>query len=1304
MDRSRASKANFRDNTKPTLSLEPGVTQPGFLFRLRGSGWRVVPLRVFLGKIAVRPQKILLGVPVADGFRPTPNGEFLVELSARAHQPGKHPVLVSALCESIDLTARTSVEIISAPARAAGRNKESDDEQRRRDVKHAGGGGPLMRRADWFKRRFGHLGFIPDGVRVAQIDAVRKLRDQARKRASFGDNVPGQPVPGSCNWTPVGPGSVIVSPTTSFVGRVISIAFDTKAPDTVYVGAANGGVWKSTDRGQTWSPKSDYQMSLAIGTLVVDPHNHLRVFAGTGQYGAAVGTFYGNGILYSDNGGDTWTELATGTFQRDEISRLLFDPTDATSQSMFLSSRQGVYESKNGGVSWTGLRAGAASDLALIVSGANVQMIAAFDGAGIFTATRTGATWSSWTQYVNASFPASFGRVVLGQSRNHPDHIYAAFSSGGGIAGIAKTIDGGTNWSFVTPPLNTDVKTTSSSASATVHAHDIILPNAALTGGTLIYTSQAAQAGPAHTHTVTLTAAQLTQVRDGTGSVAITSSTDSGHSHSFVLDRRRSGQTWYNFHISPHPDDPDIVYYGEVSLWKTTTGNGPWTELPILHADNHDFAFAPDDPNQVWSVGDGGVYMSGDAGTTIQHRNRDLQILEYISVSQHPQWETIMIGGTQDNGTHRYTGSPAWEFVDGGDGGFTAIDPDTPSRMYHEYVRSIFYRSDANGAPGTWVNKSSAITGDSQFYAPFELDPSNPDTCYFGGDELWRSPDNADSWAAITSTIPDIIAAIAVHPTDSNTIYVGTTAGRVFQVQKTGATWGIADVTTTEITATGLPANVFISDLAVDPTGNIWLTLASILWSETNGEFGNDHVYRRASAGGAWVSMSTGLAQANPVNSIVIDPTNSNRLFVGCDVGVFRTDNGGVNWAPWDPGLPNVAVFDLKIHGPRRLLRAATHGRSVWERPIDAISCPMVDLYMRDNILDSGRVQPTPEAAHPFDPTIWAGHWTSEDIKVDAPELDFQTVTAVDNYVAFASLQHRTARRDRTNRFYVQVHNRGIAVAHNVQVRGFFAPASVGLPSLPADFWTGGRPFIGTPSGPNWTPVGPTITFATLEPGEPGLAHWDWLIPNTVPQHSCLLAVATCAEDPITGVGTLDPDLLVVSSKQVTLKNLTVENAVAGTEMPPEQAMTADIHARSREDRNADIRILWGNLPRKSRLLLAFSQRQDKKPIVEPTTEWKRLGIELSDDHARHFPPATTDVLGCPLPFDRKRVLVVSPGDRDHTTIQGIRLHYGAPVRIGINLVAPKDAAGLYWFDIVRVAGKRILGGVTYRIHVKDKA
>src|SRR5439155_26704244 len=161
-----------------------------------------------------------------------------------------------------------------------------------------------------------------------KLRAVRdRLRDQGRggPGAAGGAGEPSHPVPGVCNWTPVGAGPLVVSPTLAFSGRVISIAFHPTNPAIIYAGAANGGVWKSTDNGQSWDPKSDYQNSLAIGALAIDPNDSQRIFAGTGQYGAAVGTFYGNGILRSIDGGNTWTELATAAFIRDEVSRLLFD-------------------------------------------------------------------------------------------------------------------------------------------------------------------------------------------------------------------------------------------------------------------------------------------------------------------------------------------------------------------------------------------------------------------------------------------------------------------------------------------------------------------------------------------------------------------------------------------------------------------------------------------------------------------------------------------------------------------------------------------------------------------------------------------------------------------------------------------------------------------------------------------------------------------------------------------------------------------------------------------------------------------
>lgn len=549
------------------------------------------------------------------------------------------------------------------------------------------------------------------------------------------------------------------------------------------------------------------------------------------------------------------------------------------------------------------------------------------------------------------------------------------------------------------------------------------------------------------------------------------------------------------------------------------------------------------------------------------------------------------------------------------------------------------------------------------------------------------------------------ITAIAVHPADPTIIHIGTTAGRVRRVQRTGPTWNLADVTTTDLTGPNLPPGVYISDLAMDAAGTVWATVGAVLWTESSGEFTNDHVYRRTAGGMTWETRSAGLAQANPINSIVIDPTNSNRLFCAGDVSVFRTEDAGGTWTPWDEGLPNVPIFDLALHGPRRLLRAATHGRSIWERPLDAAMCSMVDLYMRDNILDSGRVLPCPEGLpHPFNPVHNAHHWQSEDIKVDGPEPDFQTPAPIDDYVAFSLLDHRLARRDETNRFYVQVHNRGVSRANNVRVRAFFAPAAGGLPPLPADFWSGGKPFTGVPAGPDWTPVGATQTIPVLEPAEPGVVEWDWVVPGSAPKHSCLLALATCDEDPIDGGAILNPDLLVVSRKHVTLKNLQVEDPVpGGMPMPPDRVFEMHLRAPHRGDSIGTLRVEWGSLPRDTRIWLAFEARQERQPSVMTKPEdLKALGIIVGAKWRKLFPRRVEDACGRTTVLDLSRVYQLAPSKDRTTVIPAIWIPDDHPLLMAINLALPKKAeVRRFQFDVVQLSGKRKVGGNTYVVKVK---
>jgi photosystem II stability/assembly factor-like uncharacterized protein len=1303
----------------PTLEVNPRTVREGDLIIVRGSRWGDCPVKIEIGGKAAKPLRVAQGFPVSDGVQPDANGSFVITLATLGIKPGRHTVVVTSTHRIHKASASESVDVSERPQFDPQREVEEQEEEL-----------AFWRGDHFFKRRFGHLGFVPPGMRETQITHIRllrerrdriKQRDELRKR--FIEDLelePTMPIPGVCNWNPVGTGPLVVGVSQALAGRTLAIAFDPNTPSTVYIGTAGGGVWKSMDSGLTWSPKTDYHMSLAIGALAIDPNNHLRIFAGTGEYNdVSAGTYYGNGILRSEDGGDTWTELATATFQRDEISRILFDPMDATSQHMFLSSATGVYESADGGLNWTQLRAGSVSDLVVIVNPgppSSVTLIAAFYGSGLWTGTRTGTSWSPWTQIMSAAFPGSFGRIALSQSKNNLQTIYVLFAGNSSdIAGIARTSDGGSTWTAVTVRLNTAVGALSSSTMG--HQHSVTIPAADLTAAPIAHAYTTSSAGsPAHTHTLSLTTSDIQQLAAGRYLTKTTDPDATAHQHSFGL--KTTGQSWYNLHIAVHPTDTNTVYFGEVSIWKNSSGGGVFDRVTSLHTDNHAFAFDPVNPGIIWSCNDGGVYRSADGGTTWSHRNRDLATLEYISIALHPQWEAVMIGGTQDNGTHRYSGDPAWEISDGGDGGFTAIDPSTPTRMYHEYTGTTFYRSDSAGAPGTWALKNSGITpGASQFYAPFTLDPSNPDVCYFGGSQLWRSPaaapgsvGHAESWSAITSTLTGIITAIAIHPTDSNTVYVGTSQGNVYRVQRTGATWNLADVTATDLTGPNLPTGLHISDLAVDTAGTVWVTVAAVLWTESTGEFSNNHVYRRLAGGSTWETRSNGLAQANPINTIVIDPTNENRLFCGGDVGVFRTEDAGANWTTWDEGLPNAPVFDLAIHGPRRLLRAATHGRSVWERPIDVAICPLVDLYMRDNILDTGRVLPSPDyQPHPFNPATNVYHWQSADIKVDAEEGSpptFQTPTPIDDYVSFVTLQHRTARRNRTNRFYAQVHNRGVSKATNVQVRAFFcADAHAGLPPLPANFWSGGMPFSGTPPGTDWTAIGPTQTFAELEAGEPGVKEWDWFVSVTANQHSCLLTVATCTEDPLDGTGITSADYLVLNRKQAALKNLEVADPVMGMPLQPEQAFILHLRAPYEREAAGDLLFHWGSLPRETLVFVAFEVLPGNKPAVLAKPEdLKHYGIALVHRKEKLFPQKQEGRCGEIRRFDLKRIYQLSPSKDRTTTIPSVRIPYDRSLAMAINLVLPKNMKEeTVQFDIIQQLGKRPVGGCTYLLRPRKK-
>jgi photosystem II stability/assembly factor-like uncharacterized protein len=1044
------------------IHIVPQTVLEGQPFLLYGTGWPDCPASIHLGRNFARIERLLQGHAVHNGLRPI-GGRFVARISTHAMKPGSYELSVS----SGDQRVETSLEI--------GERRRPTREEQQDDV-----GLSHWRDLAEFERRFGHIGYVPAGMIAARMRSIQGLREKLGARQPQvslplgGAVFYSVPLAGGTNWTPMGPapivsGSPASQPANS--GRILSLAVDPSASNRVYAGTVNGGVWRSTNGGFTWSARTEDAPNLSIGALAIDPNSPNRVFAGTGEY--LEGSLYhafGHGLLYSHDSGDTWMPLAGATFDRATISRILFDPAD-TANHMFLSCDNGVYESTNGGAVWNQIHPGSVSDLVLLVTGGSLQLIAAIFGSGLFSGVASGGVWA-WSSMSSAAFPSSVGRIALGQSRNHPQNLWAVFGmppvGSSSLAGIAKSTNGGALWSAVALPVP--------------------VPPSAIYG------------------------------------------TDS------------------MLYAAVHPDDPNIVFVGINQIFQTLTGDAPWNPVPggpvFLHMDHHAMVFDPSNSSHIYAGCDGGVFYSGDTGATWDHRNRGLSTVQLYHVANHPQWSALVAGAFQDNGGAFGTAAPAWplNYWPGqshnemnGDGTCVEFDPHDASWVYYVSYGVIYTSADG----GKTFPIIYTIPHPAEWNPPFVTDAAHAGVCYAGSNVLLRSQDHAGSFSPATAALNGNITAIAIHPANSDILFAGTSQGHVYRVQRTGADWSVPNVTTTDLTGAPLPANMYISSLAIDSMGSVWVSFSSVLQPVEPGIFSENHVYFLPAGSGTWITRSNGLAQANPVNTLAIDPVNDNVVFCGADTSVFRWNSGAGQWDLWDQGLPNSPIYRLAIHQPSRLIRAATFGRGAWERSIDPFVQPMVDIFMRDHILDDGRGPAPVNIPDPFAPTNRLWWWQSVDIKVDAPP--FQTAAPVASDIALANdVEHQNPKRGETNRLYVQVHNRGPLKATNVLVRAFVADASMGLPDLPADFWSFPKPFLADPSAANWTPAGPASSPADLEPGQTLVVHWDWAVSMSAANHSCMLAIATCDQDMLSAPGTFHVADLVVNYNNATQKNLVV--------------------------------------------------------------------------------------------------------------------------------------------------------------------
>lgn len=385
------------------------------------------------------------------------------------------------------------------------------------------------------------------------------------------------------------------------------------------------------------------------------------------------------------------------------------------------------------------------------------------------------------------------------------------------------------------------------------------------------------------------------------------------------------GQDWYDWCLMAAPDTVNQVYVGSIDNFRGTLSAGTWTWMAMsaktsgdsIHPDQHAFALHPTDPNVLFAGSDGGLYRSPNRGVNWTSLNNGLAITEIEYLAQDWGSTRMLLAGTQDNGTIRYTGSAVWEHAQDGDGGDCGLNRPSPNVCFHTFYGMGMERSTTGGGWGSWGWIGPAVPAgyNALFYPPVEV---NGDTVAQAGQSVFVSRNRGTAFTQVA--LPAGLVATAMHAPTPDRLYVGVSAGRVFRLDWNGASWVV-----TELTAPRLGAQV--SDIHVESgaPNNVWVT-----YRASSG----GRVYASTNGGTAWTDRSAGLPVL-PINAVCTDPGNAGRVWVAADIGVYESLSSGAAWSVLGTGLPNVMVADLVFHPHARVLRAGTRNRGVWEVPVD---------------------------------------------------------------------------------------------------------------------------------------------------------------------------------------------------------------------------------------------------------------------------------------------------------------------------------------------------------------------------------
>lgn len=660
-------------------------------------------------------------------------------------------------------------------------------------------------------------------------------------------------------------------------GRTNAIAINPQNPNTIYVGAASGGLWRSFTAGvgvEAWEYVDTGFPVLGVGAIAIDPGDTNKIYIGTGEvygYQDATGGVtirttrgsYGIGILKTNDGGATWSKSLDWSYdQKRGVQALAISPQN--SNIIYAGTTEGTYKSINAGASWTQVH-GVLMVMDIDINPQNPDIVFAScgglgsPGAAVYRSTDAGLNWQQLTNGLPINYT---GKTIIDIHQANPRIIYADVANDFRTVGIYRSDDGGDSWRRVT---TLDIAQYQGWYSHFIWVHPTD-PDFIIAGG-----------------------------------IDLWKSTNGG-----VTFTKKSDWAAWQFGVVPV--------------------GGPEGPPHYSHADHHAVAGDPFSPDIIYFTNDGGVFRTTDGGETFEGLNGGYATTQfYNGFSSATSDSSLAIGGLQDNSTVIYEGTVAWRRVIGGDGCWTAIDPFDHNVMYGEAQNLNIFKSTNRGHESSWFSVTSGINrSGAGFVAPYIVSPSNSNILYAGTSRVYKTTNAAGFWTATNNNFTldnNPVLSLAMSATNADTVYAATSPinsrAHVFRTINGGASW--EDITSS------LPDRYPI-DIAVDPNDsrNVYVVFSG---------FGSSHLFKSNDAGLSWVDIGAGLPDV-PSSAVTVDPRFPHHIYFGNDLGVYVSLDGGDNWQAWQEGMPTALVMDLSISPSNRAIRVATHGNGVWERPL----------------------------------------------------------------------------------------------------------------------------------------------------------------------------------------------------------------------------------------------------------------------------------------------------------------------------------------------------------------------------------